>query len=86
MYVQEWGVVDSDMIVLAHLKEVLTGVLRLGISAFRFWEPLSVVQSRPQPWLWKSFLVPNPTTPNDCSSPGLEEGLKERDTLREEGV
>lgn len=28
----------------------------------------------------------SPATPNDCSSPGLEEGLKERDALSEEGV
>ena len=50
LFVQEWSVVNSDVIVLAHLKEVLTGVLRPGLSGFCLWEPLSV-QSRPQPWL-----------------------------------
>lgn len=51
-----WGGVNSDMIVLVHLEEVLTRVLRQGTSGFCLWEPLSV-QSRHQAWLWKRFLV-----------------------------
>lgn len=82
---QEWDGVNSNMIMLVHLKEVLTRVLRLGTSGFCLWETLSVVQSSLRPGSGKLPCA----QPNDSSwllIPGLAEGLQDRDALSEEGV